>query len=626
MSLQPSARPSLSITPSTQPSISSAPTELRREIVISPFVAELVSVNELPNVVDQEVADVAGVFLTGYLNEKLPSQQRFLFVELKPEEKSRGRRLNVKRSTACSGIAVFNSKEIPIASTIDEHILNAFSNPKSKRDFLNLLKDSGTSLSLVSNVGADLQNEPVLSVMQQTIIIVLAAVAVVAIGLSFFIQHRLKRGSEKRIKEYGLHYAAQVNEEDMKIDYLEPQPLGISDDDRAIERNLIRSQHERTVMIKANAKLKNRFTAVPTSRAKSIRFEDHLQYDGNGVVDELNLKDEDEEATISSIQFSNSMESSLSSLGGLNSVAENGKRRGGDKMSSSLVPQSNSRNHPASITCDVIQESPSVTSPFEGGVLSPASTRMDLMSTEIELAKDGFVQFDSSGLDSNKEEDPEGKINFRSASAATTQVTKKKKRPLWLKKRIGSLSPMKMKRDAKQEEILLGPCEVEINGRSLEVQEDTPKQPEIVSPASSPLNSVEDLKIKASSSLGDDDCFDFSRICSGNDQGIEESEAKKQDKEMPICTSVGTANMKDTEIIEETTHGENLREDFVSDEDDEDDAEALQVLETKTLQEKDEEDTRLEVASTQKEDDSELAPRKTDGENSYFTSIFTRRY
>jgi hypothetical protein len=222
-------------------------------------------------------------------------------------------------------------------------------------------------------------------------------------------------------------------------------------------------------MIKANAKLKNRFTAVPTSRAKSIRFEDHLQYDGNGVVDELNLKDEDEEATISSIQFSNSMESSLSSLGGLNSVAENGKRRGGDKMSSSLVPQSNSRNHPASITCDVIQESPSVTSPFEGGVLSPASTRMDLMSTEIELAKDGFVQFDSSGLDSNKEEDPEGKINFRSASAATTQVTKKKKRPLWLKKRIGSLSPMKMKRDAKQEEILLGPCEVEINGRSLEV-------------------------------------------------------------------------------------------------------------------------------------------------------------
>jgi len=296
---------------------------------------------------------------------------------LKPETNSRGRRLNVKKTTTCSGIAVFNSKEIPIASTIDEHILNAFANPESKRDFLDLLKNSGTSLSQVLNVGAnDLSRKTISTTMPIiiVIIIVITAVAIVAIALSLFVQHRLQRGSEKKVKEHGLNYAI---EENMKFEFLEPEPMGISDDDHAIERNLIRSRYERTIMEKANTKLKESFTGVMTSQIRSIRFDEE-------IVDISNWKDEDEEATVSSIQFANSMELGISSLRGLKSIlpfsskntssrltcsmkkmiAGYEKRRAGWNMKSSApLPELNSQSRLETNICEDIQESPSVTSP-----------------------------------------------------------------------------------------------------------------------------------------------------------------------------------------------------------------------------------------------------------------------
>ena len=612
LSQNPSAMPTLSVAPSSNPTISSVPTELRRDVDILPFVIELVSVNQLPDVVDNQVAEVAGQFLTSYLNDELPSRHKFLYVELKPDDVRRDRRrLNVKKTTACSGSAVFNSKEIPDTSVVNDLILEAFSNPESKRLFLNLLKNSGTSLSQVLNVGADdMTRKPKLSPMQQTIIITIASVALAAIAFSFYIQHRLKRGSEKRVKDYGIHYAAHTNEVEMEIDFLEPQPLGISDDDRAIERNLIRYQHERTIMRKANAKLKESSAAI-SHRKASVKFSETVQYDPAAIVDE------DEEATISSIQFSNSLDTSISSLGGLNPIAREVERKVMKNQAplTPVVELDRQKNHPASITIEGgAQETPSVTSPLGIGPLSPESACSQFtfgsISTKADLVKDASVDLSLSvpsqkssvgggcnSLDTNVNKGMEGgSISPYSAysepiiaspvlEGEEDNHSPKKKKIRSFFKRIAS-PEKKAKRDVEEAGVLLGSCELAEDSAGPMEKNDQSTH----SSSSSPFNEIrirgiqtnilEDAETKReeiSVSMEAEKCAYFPNICSGQ---------RTEEKTVEVQVEV-----------------------------------ELSVIETETV---------IETGDSGNQTEEERAVmsqlKKGEGENSYFTSIFTRRY
>ena len=275
------------------------------------------SINALSNIDDNDVLEVAQKFLNDHIDQHLSGDYEFLYIDLTAQANTR-RRLNVKMSTACSAVAVFNSISVPEATVLDEIVLTAFRD--SKKAFLDLLRNSGNNLSQVVNVGAqDMKKNPVLK-SKHTIIIVIACVTLAAIGMSFLIQRRLKHNSDKRVKTYGQQYTAQMNHEDLiEAEFLEPQPLQISDDDQALERNMIRSQYEKVVMKRANEHLRQK-DSISEPRSKTVSFGTDVHYGTNGII--AAEDEDDEEATISSIRFSTSAESSVSSLGGLNPISE----------------------------------------------------------------------------------------------------------------------------------------------------------------------------------------------------------------------------------------------------------------------------------------------------------------
>jgi hypothetical protein len=318
LSLDPTNKPTLSSVPSSAPSKSQIPTELRVNVEISPFVIDLVSEN---GVDENVVVEVAENYLNDFLKDKFTSDIVFSNVELRAERTTR-RRLNVKTSILCSGYAVFNSKSVPSTDLLEELVVeDAFTN--SKEDFLEQLENSGIELSQLLDVSPKEQPKG-LTKMHLTIIFAIGGVATVAIAVSLYIQWHHRHSNEKKVQIYGQQYQFQskLNEYNLDIDYLEPQPLEISDDDRAIERNMVRSEYERIIIRKANTSLRQRIgDKLPSRETKAVRFGSNIAYGSNGTVVDENRR-YDEEATISSIQFSSSLESNISSLGGLNPIPE----------------------------------------------------------------------------------------------------------------------------------------------------------------------------------------------------------------------------------------------------------------------------------------------------------------
>lgn len=315
----PTGKPTVSSVPSSEPSTSLNPSELRVEVDIPIFSIDLISKTKLD---ESHVVNVAEDYLNVFLKDKFREDIFFLSVELTAEETTR-RRLNVETSILCSGIAVFGSKSVPSPRYLEELVEEAFKN--SNREFLGQLEDNGIELSPLMNSNPSPQADKGLTKMHLTIIVAIVGAATVVIVVSLYIQRHHQRSSEKKVQALGQHYQfqSQVKEYNLDIDYLEPQPLEISDDDRAIERNMVRSEYERTVIRKANEKLRHTLGQRATNREqKTVRFGSNIAYGSNGTIVSENQK-YDEEGTISSIHFSSSLESNVSSLGGLNPIPEN---------------------------------------------------------------------------------------------------------------------------------------------------------------------------------------------------------------------------------------------------------------------------------------------------------------
>ena len=328
------------------------------------------SEDKLSDLNENDVVEVAVKFLNDQFEDKFSAEISFANVHLKVDEAER--RLAVKKSILCSGHADFNSKTVPSTDFVDKLIQKTFSD--SKDVFLEMLRNSGSSYSKLLNAGAT-EKSSVLKKMHLTIIFVIGGVAISVVAISLFVKFQHKRGIEKKVQAYGQEYQAQVNEFNLDIEFLEPQPLEISDDEKAIERNMIRSEYERTVIRKANETLRRNIgEKLPNRDTTTIRFGTNIAYGSNGtVIDEDGGERDDEDATISSIQFSSSLESAISSLGALNPIPEYDEA----SRDNSIKSQDDSQ-HPGG--CCVSNILPEETQPLK----SSSTEDTKLLSVEIQ--------------------------------------------------------------------------------------------------------------------------------------------------------------------------------------------------------------------------------------------------
>ncbi len=185
------------------------------------------------------------------------------------------RRLNVKSSTACVGVAHFGARDIPDTDELDEYVIQAFKD--EKKDFLVLLQNSNSpNLAQAINAGAKRSSFPKAGsfergVTARTIVLVVCGVTIGAVALSLFAQQMIKRGMEKRINTHAFKYAKQIADENEVA--IAPMPLVISDDENAVERSMIRLQHEREVMRRANERLQ-RSHRREARRSRKVGFRD----------------------------------------------------------------------------------------------------------------------------------------------------------------------------------------------------------------------------------------------------------------------------------------------------------------------------------------------------------------
>lgn len=168
-------------------------------------------------------------------------------------------------------LATFGSVIIPSREMLDRQVLDAFKNDKKR--FISLLQDSGDA---VINAGAQVipkagGGSPKIT---KTVIIIIVGGAVLGISMSFFVQQMIKRGLEKRVNTHAFKYEKQLgnDHDDLEMSTgFEPKPLIISDDEDLVERNMIRLQHEKEIMRRANERLRNCGTQDST-RIKKVKF------------------------------------------------------------------------------------------------------------------------------------------------------------------------------------------------------------------------------------------------------------------------------------------------------------------------------------------------------------------
>lgn len=564
--------------------------------------------NDLPDVSDESIAQVSEEFLSKYLKQRIDEEYsdeyKFLYVQLYPEGTKKIRRLNVKTSTHVAGKAIFNSHETLSTSEIDQLILDAYSSPDSKREFIDMLRNSGNNLSSVLNVGAnELKKQGSLTKMQEIVFIIIGSVAGVAIVVSLFIQHRIKSGSEKRIRAHGLMYVAQVEEEE--LENLEPQPLKIADDDNAKKRNQLRSKYERKLIKKANEELKEREIAI-VPREKSVQFGGTVVYNSDG-----NINNGDEEDTLFSIEFTNSKESTVSSLGGLNPLNSN-SRKSNEKAS---PPKSINKNE----------------------ALSPQSAQSDFTFESFDMNNNEPMV----GEESTNECDPSSNIEPTTEdNEEIKEVKKKKKKKLFFSKVLKKKQRPNQITAKETENEKIGvkeDCEVDPNTE----EEDAPIIEEIedkkclhLQPTSETFNSP-----KSFAEVFSNPCSPNNTKVENNEQalitkensltedssGLENTDLEKSDLDRNPCCSPANmhwqrANMltQDTNANTELAPKNVLNENKIDNEIENNDISA--TVEINEMHSNNENET------INKNQECTGDSSKKQEEQSYFTSIFTRHY
>jgi hypothetical protein len=349
----------------TSASDSHSPSHAFVKIEISPFLLKLVSTDDIPNILDKDVAYIAGIFLTDYLRSKLSTELGFQYAVINIGIKTNGRRLDVAKYFTCSGDAFFNSNMPPTTSALDKVVLSAFSDTKSNNEFLTLLMNSSNSFSQVIEVEARgvSEDKVAMSPLIKTIMTVTGIVCASLVVL--FIQIQRKR----RQKAQDLRYTAQ-SDEDSTVDYLEPLPIRISNDHKAVQRSVLRARFEREIIKEANAKLQADKNVI-TPKSHSIKFGP-----ATDIIDAYNM---DEERGSLSIMFTESHDTSLSSLWGEKASFEDNSSMDTESQRGDNIEKGNQTHQVPKINLYECGDASSMTSPLGADIVSPQNSESNMM-------------------------------------------------------------------------------------------------------------------------------------------------------------------------------------------------------------------------------------------------------
>ncbi len=264
--------------PTSFPSTSFAPTLIISTTRINRFTIILTSKPNTPDINPLEVIDIAREFLDAYFKEKLPSYLRYRGVDLYLD-RTDGRQLQRVSTIPCIGEVHFNLFASPDKTMINEHVQNAFKS--FKQIFFESLKGSNVS-NIQSLLDVNTKDDKVFTEftsMHVTVIVV--SLCLVAIGVA--VSYVWKRSQEKTIKkrllraaEHTRQHRVQPQLDDNCFRDLAPEPIQISDDNKSLERMVLRSRHDRGVMNRANEMLieRTKSTFEPANeRKREIRFD-----------------------------------------------------------------------------------------------------------------------------------------------------------------------------------------------------------------------------------------------------------------------------------------------------------------------------------------------------------------
>ncbi len=257
-SVSPSANPTASKAPSSSPTISLAPSLVIATTKISEFTIILTNPTNSPSIDSSVVVDVAETFLDDYLTKSLAKALKYRGIEL-DLARSKGRRLQKVTTIFCTGEARFNLFESPKSEDIDKHVKEAFS--KHKSTFLNMLKQTETAgLQSVLDLktvqkGHDNKVHNSFNIMHLTVIIVCISIVFIGVAASYIWKKNQENNVRKRllrVAEYTRQYKGQPQLDDDCFRDITPEPIEISDDNKALERMVMRARHDRAVMNRAN--------------------------------------------------------------------------------------------------------------------------------------------------------------------------------------------------------------------------------------------------------------------------------------------------------------------------------------------------------------------------------------
>lgn len=296
----PSANPTASNAPSSSPTISMAPSLVISTTSINKFTIVLTSPPNTPRIDPSDVIDVARSFLDEYLKNSLPNYLKYRGVDL-TQATSKGRRLQTVTTIFCTGEVRFNLFASPDGEMINKYVNDAFS--ESKSTFFASLKKServglDSLLGVKTNENNKVQNG--FNTVHLTIIIGCVSIVVIGVAASYVWKRNQENNVRKRLlraAEFTRQYKGQPQLDDDCFRDITPEPIQISDDNKALERMVMRARHDRGVMNRANELLLQQSdlpqTYDPTNRevrfASYVVSESHQYYLDSNILNILKL-------------------------------------------------------------------------------------------------------------------------------------------------------------------------------------------------------------------------------------------------------------------------------------------------------------------------------------------------
>ena len=289
-------------------------------VPLTPFGVEITS--EQP--VDREVlSQVTGDFLHAYFEDELPKMgyPHYNNVALSAEQVNRRQRSlrsrvlqTVEQEIMISGNVNFDEEPLPDTQILDNLRSVAFAGEESKAAYLNALRNSeDPGLQSTTNIivhegdsefnpsaseriqpGPSTSNDDDSNGFRSYVIAAMAALSFVVFGTALFLYNRKQmrdhRNDKDGLSEFseeapdsvllkgdlGCSDSVDSHDELMKkVPAIEPEPISLIRDAKTLERAMIRSSYNRSVIEKANERVERKSIVMPTDDdddSKTISF------------------------------------------------------------------------------------------------------------------------------------------------------------------------------------------------------------------------------------------------------------------------------------------------------------------------------------------------------------------